>query len=91
VLLADTDPRVGGRYRRRFRRLSGDEHECFGEYLEVSPPARLVMTWHWLGKVDELGETQITIELRPVDEGAELTLTQSGFRDETIRLGHEEG
>ena len=91
VLLAETDPRVGGRYRCRFRTLSGSEHECFGEYLEVSPPERLVMTWHWLGDVRGLGETLITIELRPVDEGAELTFTQSGFQDEKIRLGHEEG
>ena len=33
----------------------------------------------------------ITIELRPIEEGSELTFTQSGFRDEKIRLGHEEG
>ena len=91
VLLAETDPRVGGRYRCRFRTQDGREHEPFGEYLEVSPPERLVMTWRWLGGADALGETLITIELRPVAEGTELTFTQSGFLDEDVRLGHERG
>ena len=38
VLLAETDLRVGGRFRVRFRMLDGSEHESGGEYLEVDPP-----------------------------------------------------
>ena len=91
VLLAETDPRVGGRYRCRFRRLAGDEHESSGEYLELSPPERVVMTWRWLGELAVPGETLITIELRAIDEGTELTFIQSGFQEEDIRLGHEKG
>ena len=30
VLVAETDPRVGGRFRVRFRMLDGSEHECSG-------------------------------------------------------------
>src|SRR5580658_5548424 len=33
VLLAESDPRVGGCYRVRFRKLTGTEHECNGEFL----------------------------------------------------------
>ena len=91
VLLAETDPRVGGKYRCRFRMQDGGEYESFGEYLEVSPPERVVMTWRWLGELAVPGETLITIELRAIDEGTELTFIQSGFQAEDIRLGHEKG
>ena len=38
VLVAETDVRVGGRFRVRFRMLDGSEHESSGEYLEVRSP-----------------------------------------------------
>ena len=47
VLLAETDIRVGGRFRVRFRMLDGTEHESSGQYIEVDKPARLVMSWRW--------------------------------------------
>jgi uncharacterized protein YndB with AHSA1/START domain len=45
VLVAETDPQVGG----RFRMLDGSEHESSGEYLEVVKPERLSMSWRWTG------------------------------------------
>jgi len=44
VLLSESDPRVGGRFRLRFRRLVGDEYETSGEFLEITPPKRVRMT-----------------------------------------------
>ena len=38
VLLAETDIRVGGRFRVRFRMLDGTEHESSGQYIEVEKP-----------------------------------------------------
>jgi len=49
VLLAETDVRVGGRYRVRFRMLDGTEHESSGEYFEIVRPERLAMSWGWAG------------------------------------------
>jgi uncharacterized protein YndB with AHSA1/START domain len=49
VLLAESDPRVGGRFRVRFRMLDGSEHESSGEYLEVAKPQRLALSWRWEG------------------------------------------
>ena len=43
VLVAETNPQVGGRFRVRFRMLDGSEHESSGEYLEVAKPERLSM------------------------------------------------
>ena len=53
VLIAETDPRVGGRFRVRFRMLDGSEHESSGEYLEVDPAAtpddELALADRWWG------------------------------------------
>ncbi len=42
VLAAEADPRVGGRYRVRFRMLDGTEHESSGEFLEIVRPERVL-------------------------------------------------
>jgi uncharacterized protein YndB with AHSA1/START domain len=91
VLLAETDPRVGGRFRVRFRRLDGSEHESSGEYLEVQRPARLAMSWRWLGGAEDPGESLVEITLRATAEGTELTLAHSRLHDEETRRGHEQG
>jgi uncharacterized protein YndB with AHSA1/START domain len=90
VLLAETDVRVGGRFRVRFRTLDGSEHESSGEYLEVARPARLAMSWRWEAGEDP-GESLVEIELRAIAEGTELTFTHSRLHDEDTRRGHEEG
>ncbi len=90
VLLAETDVRIGGRFRVRFRMLDGSEHESSGEYLEVVRPERLAMSWRWQGSEDP-GESLVEIDLRASAEGTELTFTHSRLRDENTRRSHEEG
>jgi uncharacterized protein YndB with AHSA1/START domain len=90
VLLAETDVRVGGRFRVRFRTLDGSEHESSGEYLEVVRPERLAMSWRWQGGEDP-GESLVEIDLRASDEGTELTFTHSRLHDEDSCRSHEEG
>jgi len=90
VLTAEADPVVGGRFRVRFRMLDGSEHESSGEYVEVDPPHRLVMTWRWQGDEDE-GTSRIEITLTPVEGGTELTFIHSQLADEATRDGHAEG
>ena len=90
VLLAETDPRIGGRFRVRFRTLDGTEHESSGEYLEVVKPARLAMSWRWEAGEDP-GESLVEIDLRAIAEGTELTFTHSRLHDEDTRRSHEEG
>jgi uncharacterized protein YndB with AHSA1/START domain len=90
VLVAETDPRVGGRFRVRFRMLDGSEHECRGEYLEMARPERVAMSWRWAGGEDP-GESRLEIALRAIAEGTELTLTHSLLHDEERRRSHEQG
>ena len=91
VLLAESDARVGGRFRVRFRLLDGTEHESSGEYLEVEPPERLAMTWRWTGGAEDPEESRVDIRLRTIAEGTELTFTHSRLHDEETRLSHEQG
>ena len=91
VLSAESDPRVGGRFRVRFRMLDDTEHESSGEYLEVVKPARFAMTWRWIGDEDEGGESLIEVDLRAIDEGTEVTFTHSRLASEAARVSHGEG
>jgi uncharacterized protein YndB with AHSA1/START domain len=90
VLISESDPRVGGRFRTRFRMLDGTEHEASGEYLEIVRPERVAMTWRWAGGEDP-GESRVEMRLRAIPEGTELTFTHSQLHDEETRRSHEEG
>jgi uncharacterized protein YndB with AHSA1/START domain len=90
VLIAESDARVGGRFRVRFRKLDGSEHESSGEYLEVCRPERLAMSWRWLGGEDP-GESRVEIRLRAIAEGTELTFTHAALASAESARGHEDG
>jgi uncharacterized protein YndB with AHSA1/START domain len=91
VLLSECEPRVGGRYRVRFRLLDGSEHESSGEFLEIVRPQLVVMSWRWKGGVEDPGESRVEIRLRAVSEGTELTFTHSRLHDEETSRSHEQG
>jgi len=94
VLFAETDVRIGGRFRVRFRMLDGIEHESSGEYLEVVESKRLVMSWQWTsgGEPEENAElSRIEIDLKRIDIGTEITFTHARLRTEASRASHERG
>jgi uncharacterized protein YndB with AHSA1/START domain len=94
VVRAEVDARVGGAYRVHFCTLDGREHEAYGEYLEVVPPRRIVMTWRYSfgGEPDERGRTsRIEIELAPLGDGTEVTFTHAGLWSEASEKSHAWG
>lgn len=94
VLFAESDARVGGRFRVRFRMLDGSEHEAIGEYLEVVDGKRLAMTWRWVfgGEPDEADNvSSVTIDLRPIEIGTELTFTHAQLQTEKSCTSHTQG
>ena len=94
VLLAETDVRIGGRFRVRFRKLDGSEHESAGEYLEIVEPKRLVMSWQWTngGPPEEAGEvSRIEIDLKRIDTGTEITFTHARLKTQASCASHEQG
>jgi uncharacterized protein YndB with AHSA1/START domain/uncharacterized protein YciI len=73
-----SDLRVGGKWETRGRGRDGKPFSVYGEYVEVDPPRRLVLTWNydWDG-----GGAPTTVEyaLEPVDGGTRVTVRHSGF------------
>jgi uncharacterized protein YndB with AHSA1/START domain len=94
VTHAEVDARVGGTFRVRFRMVDGHEHEASGDFVDVVPPRRVVMSWRWTagGEPDEVGRTsRIEIDLAPIATGTEVTFTHAELVTDLSRQHHEEG
>jgi uncharacterized protein YndB with AHSA1/START domain len=89
VLHAETDVRVGGRFRIVFRGPDGEEQDVGGVYREVLPNERLVFTWAWRTTPER--ESLVTVALKPEGEGTLLTLMHEQFFDEAARDRHGHG
>ena len=75
------EPHVGGTFRMSFKNFgTGQEHAFGGSYLELVPNERLRYT----DKFDDPalpGEMQVTITLKKVTVGTELSIVQEGIPD----------
>jgi uncharacterized protein YndB with AHSA1/START domain len=90
--VAEVDPRVGGRLRLVMRSPNGEEFGGRGEYVELSPPARLTFTWTWDGHQQHEGTQLIEVDLEERPDGTtNVVLTNRGIGDEEARRSHREG
>jgi uncharacterized protein YndB with AHSA1/START domain len=80
------DPRPGGTYRVN---VTGKE-VALGEYVELVPHSRIVLTWGWEGSPIAPGSTRVEITLTPDGDGTLLRLRHSGLAGEAA-LQHAEG
>jgi uncharacterized protein YndB with AHSA1/START domain len=88
------DARVGGTYRMSFRNFStGNAHSFGGEYLELVQDERV----RYIDRFDDPnlpGEMQVTVSLKQVSCGTELTIVQEGIPEviplEMCYLGWQE-
>jgi uncharacterized protein YndB with AHSA1/START domain len=88
------EARVGGTFRMSFRNFTtGGGHSFGGEYLELVPGERLRYT-DTFDDPNLPGEIEVTVELRPVSCGTDLTIVQSGLPNvipvEACYLGWQE-
>jgi uncharacterized protein YndB with AHSA1/START domain len=67
-----TAVRPGGRYDVRWNQ----GYRSDGRFTKLEPPRRATVTWQGTG---EPGETKIKFEVKPVDEGAKVTVIHSRF------------
>ena len=89
VAVAETDLKVGGRYRIVMRERDGKEHRVGGVYKIIEKSRKIIFTWGWEGSSD--AETLVTVELRRIGAGTELTLTHSKFANDKDRDMHNQG
>jgi uncharacterized protein YndB with AHSA1/START domain len=73
------DARVGGSYKMSFTNFStGKSHSFGGTYVELTPHERI----RYIDKFDDPnlpGEMHVTVSLRPVACGTELSIVQEGI------------
>lgn len=86
---AEVDARPGGRFRVVLREDNGARHEVGGRYEEVTPGEGLVFTWAWHSTPER--ESRVTVRLRAVAGGTELTLVHDRFADEATATRHRRG
>ena len=105
--VAETDLRVGGRFRVGMRLRDdanskpgqGCDHAAGerqfiagGTYREIQINRKLAFTWQWESGTDAGHEMLITLDFQPSPGGGtELTLTQERFPNEQSRKSHEQG
>jgi len=87
--IAETDLRVGGRFRVQYWGQNDEHHSVSGIYREVVPNRKLVFSWAWQSTPER--ESQVTIDLNPVTDGTMLTLTHEQFFNEKARDDHRFG
>jgi len=65
---------------------------CEGEYVELDPPHRLVLTWGWTDPIMELppGGSVVEVTLTEVAAGTRLRLTHTGLPGAARPL-HDDG
>lgn len=82
VVSIEADIRIGGAFRLRSRAPDGATYTIDGEYRQLEPGRRIVMTWAYSGPVALINTMQTLIEV-DFDEVAErittMTFTQSQF------------
>jgi uncharacterized protein YndB with AHSA1/START domain len=89
VVVAETDVRVGGRYHIVMKAPNGEEHDVSGVYREVVPNQKLVYTWAWKSTPER--ESLVTMQLRALGDGTELSLRHENFADDEARDRHNQG
>jgi uncharacterized protein YndB with AHSA1/START domain len=80
------DARVGGAFNFTDRR-DGEDVEHVGTYLEIDRPRRLVFTFA-VPKYSKLF-TRVSIDLKPLSTGCELTLTQESTLPEWVERARD--
>lgn len=85
----EVDLRVGGKYRIAFESSEGVVDVLSGEFLEVTPPSKLVYSWVWEEPNEHAGiETQVTVEFQEQAEGTVLILTHERFTKPDMKERH---
>ncbi len=84
------DPQVGGKWRFNMKGIGGESYHHFGQFIEITPPRKLVFTWaseeQLEGWRDGQGNpTLVTVEFSPSSGGTKITVTHEKLTSESTR------
>lgn len=81
------EPKLGGKYR-----IDVNGHDiAMGEYVEIVPNEKIVMTWGWeKSKLLPPGSSTVEFRLTPKENGTLLVLTHSGLPAVEV-ASHQQG
>lgn len=96
VSMAKIDLRIGGEYLIVLQPPEGVAIKHFGEYVEVTPPERLVFTWllenqACRGSRNQCAETLVSIDFKRLNQSTEIQLTHERLPSKDAYDGHEFG
>jgi uncharacterized protein YndB with AHSA1/START domain len=86
----EADFRVGGRWRVEGRSAAGEPYSVFGEFLEITPPRRIVQTWTYDWEQGHPA-TKLTYMLDDVSGGTRVTVRHEGFATAEGGSSHAKG
>ncbi len=90
------DFRVGGAFQVEMTMEDGETVIHSGQYIEITPPSRLVYSWLLDGQTcggseGQFAETQVTVEFKEQDGGTLVRLRHDNLPTEQARKGHSWG
>jgi uncharacterized protein YndB with AHSA1/START domain len=90
--IARADGRPDGDFRLEVREADG-AHVVTGQYRELVPARRLVMTWIYEGPMMPTGKepTRVTVEFRPNGPHTEVSVHHEGLKNPTYRDAIRQG
>ncbi len=90
--IAQADGRVGGHFRLEVQTADG-AHVVAGEYRELIPARRLVMTWVYEGPMVPAGKapTKVTVDFRPRGPNTEVHVHHEGLKNPAYRDAIRQG
>jgi len=89
VEVHDLDVQPGGRYRITMHEADGDR-TVYGEYVEITEPECLVITWAWEHSEDE-SQMLVTVRFDDLGDKTRLNLLHENLPGESARDLHQEG
>ncbi|MBX3095423.1 MAG: SRPBCC domain-containing protein [Fimbriimonadaceae bacterium] len=92
VKSAETPGTAGSTYEITMVSPDGSEHPVHGEFTELVPNERIVLTWNYIWGGETRPTTQITVSLLPINPSeTQITLLHEYFQYEEDRDDHRDG
>ena len=64
---------------------------CAGKFIKIVRPSLIVMSFTWIENGGDIGDTTVTIEIKPHNTGSEVILTHENLPNQESCTSHESG